>query len=502
MKKYVLLILFAFSFSHVGNPAIVYEGNAGDYPIRVVVRPPGVVPGLAEIFVQSLDHQVTEVKTQPMKWDAGVNGSPPADFAKQMFEQPDKFNAELWLMDFGSYSINVEVNGSKGIANAVVPVLSIATKRVEMDWMMKSILILLMSILVAGFVTIVGASISESTLDPGKIPDKLRRRKATYFMGFTFLFCISVLFGGKKWWNSIADIYYSNIFKPMDTELKLNSVENSYIVSIEITDPLWKSGRYAPFVPDHGKLIHSYFINKNLSTFGHVHPIMNKLNTDKFDLLLPENLEQGLYYVYSDVTHETGFSQTLLDTVEIFTSQIPSIQEIPSVDPDNSWSKINPNNSYFNSEFVFEDNSKMVWDNYLNEIESGFIAFNFKLIDEQNTPLPLEPYIDMGGHGIIYKKDGTQFIHIHPTGNFSMASQEVLYELKEGVEINPQELFCTFGFRNEEGKLVKNINSDGQVTFPPFEFREPGEYRIWIQVKSNGIVKTAVFDLNINSPNV
>ena len=45
---------------------------------------------------------------------------------------------------------------------------------------------------------------------------------------------------------------------------------------------------------------------------------------------------------------------------------------------------------------------------------------------------------------------------VNPTGNFSMASQEVLYELKEGVEINPQELFCTFGYRNEEEKLEKN----------------------------------------------
>ena len=85
------------------------------------------------------------------------------------------------------------------------------------------------------------------------------------------------------------------------------------------------------------------------------------------------------------------------------------------------------------------------------------LNFNFKLLDNQNNPLPLEPYIEMGGRGIIYKKDGSQFIHIHPTGNFSMASQEVLYELKEGVEINPQELFCTFGFRNEDGKLVQKM---------------------------------------------
>ena len=115
MIRYLFTILFlAFSFGHVGNPSIVYEGKAGEYPIRVVIRPPGVVPGLAEIFVHSLDGKIIEVKTQPMKWNTGVEGSPPADVASPMFEQPDKFTSELWLMDFGSYSINVDVDGKLG----------------------------------------------------------------------------------------------------------------------------------------------------------------------------------------------------------------------------------------------------------------------------------------------------------------------------------------------------------------------------------------------------
>jgi hypothetical protein len=27
--------------AHVGSPNVFYEGNAGPYPVRVVVRPPG-----------------------------------------------------------------------------------------------------------------------------------------------------------------------------------------------------------------------------------------------------------------------------------------------------------------------------------------------------------------------------------------------------------------------------------------------------------------------------
>ena len=46
-----------------------------------------------------------------------------------------------------------------------------------------------------------------------------------------------------------------------------------------------------------------------------MHPILNKQNTDKFELVIPKEFQEGKYYIYSDVTHETGFSQTLLDTV-------------------------------------------------------------------------------------------------------------------------------------------------------------------------------------------
>ena len=502
MIRYLFTILFlVFSFGHVGNPSIVYEGNAGEYPIRVVIRPPGVVPGLAEIFVHSLDGKITEVKTQPMKWNAGVEGSPPADVANPMFDQPDKFTSELWLMDFGSYSINVDVDGKLGKANAVVPVLSIATKRSEMNPIMKNVLMFLMALLIAGFVTIIGASIAESTLEQGIIPDERRAKKSKIFMGFALLFCIGVIFGGKKWWNNIADIYYSNLFKPMDTKSEIFTNGDVKVVSLEITDPLWKNGRYTPLVPDHGKLIHSYYLKDDLSVFGHVHPIINPENADRFDLALPKDLQNGIYYIYSDVTHETGFSQTLLDTVNITDNPSSNSDFIPKTDPDNSWMSANSQTDFDKSEFVFSDNSKMKWDNFESKINPGFVDFNFHLVDENNHPLPLQAYIEMGGHGIIFKKDGTQFIHIHPTGNFSMASQEVLYELKEGVEINPQELFCTFGFRNEDGKLVQNLNEDGRVTFPPFEFRESGEYRIWIQVKTSGNVKTATFDLNVIESN-
>ena len=173
---------------------------------------------------------------------------------------------------------------------------------------------------------------------------------------------------------------------------------------------------------------------------------------------------------------------------------------MPKVDPDNSIKQTISGSEFTHSKFEFDDESHLVWKEYQTQFNSGFIGMNFTLLDKNLKPLALEPYIEMGGHGVIYKKDGTQFIHIHPTGNFSMASQEVLFELKEGVEIHPQELFCTFGYRNEDGKLVENQIKDGKVTFPPFELIDEGEYRIWIQLKNNGNVKTGIFDFIVIDP--
>jgi len=40
--------------AHVGSPDTYYEGSAGPYRVRVIVRSAGVVPGLAQITVRLL----------------------------------------------------------------------------------------------------------------------------------------------------------------------------------------------------------------------------------------------------------------------------------------------------------------------------------------------------------------------------------------------------------------------------------------------------------------
>ena len=39
--------------AHVGSPDIFFEGSAGPYKLLVTIRPPQVIPGIAEIEIRS-----------------------------------------------------------------------------------------------------------------------------------------------------------------------------------------------------------------------------------------------------------------------------------------------------------------------------------------------------------------------------------------------------------------------------------------------------------------
>ena len=106
----------------VGSPNVVYETHAPPVPMRVIIRPPGVVPGLADIDVRVLTNGVRRVTVLPVHWRAGVEGAPPPDVAQPVEGEPNLYHAQLWLMVRGAYSVHVEVETANGTAKVIVPV--------------------------------------------------------------------------------------------------------------------------------------------------------------------------------------------------------------------------------------------------------------------------------------------------------------------------------------------------------------------------------------------
>ena len=188
--------------AHVGSPNVFYDGSAGPYPVRVIIRPPVVIPGLAEITVKLGETKASEVSVQPIQWKAGTKGAPPPDEAVPVPGAPGVWSAQLWFMRSSSYGVRVQVQGPAGPGEAVVPVTAVPMQVLGMDRGMSAILAALGLFLFAGAVTLVVSSVREGTLPPGEVPDEHRRRKARISGVLAAILLAFVLWQGRVWWNT------------------------------------------------------------------------------------------------------------------------------------------------------------------------------------------------------------------------------------------------------------------------------------------------------------
>ena len=134
MKIISFIILFITSiYADIGHYNFTFEGEAFNQTIRVLIKPPGVVPGIANITLNVFDQSIDSVKIQPVKWHgkitsyphlkAGPQGSPPADLLNKVEDEESFFFGELWLMDFGAYNINIELFKGKSSEIINIPII-------------------------------------------------------------------------------------------------------------------------------------------------------------------------------------------------------------------------------------------------------------------------------------------------------------------------------------------------------------------------------------------
>ena len=129
---------------------------------------------------------------------------------------------------------------------------------------------------------------------------------------------------------------------------------------------------------------------------------------------------------------------------------------------------------------------------YFNINEDNNLTFQTQNLI--GRPTVIEPYIQMGGHGAILKNDHSIFIHIHPIGTISMASQE-LYNQNDEIESSG---ICYFGSPDDSLKIYLE-DEKSILNFPPINLEQPGDYIMWIQAKSMGEIITQKFDFTVLS---
>jgi hypothetical protein len=471
--------------AHVGSPNVFYDGNAGPYPVRVIIRPPVVVPGLAEITVRLREGYAGDrnlrVTVQPVQYKAGLRGAPPPDVAVPVPGAPGTWSGELWLMVASSYSVRVHVQGAAGEGVAQVPVLAEPIRVLGMDRGLGIILACLGLFLFAGAVSIVGAAVREGSLPVTATADDRRRRRARVVVAAAILLFALALWGGKRWWDRVDGEAQSSLFKPFRTHATIALDGGRPVLTLAIDDP--RRHDWTPLIPDHGKLMHLFLVREpGLDAFAHLHPVAD--GADRFRVSLPP-LPAGTYRVYADVVHESGFPQTLVDRVTI-PAKLAAVQAAaPDADPDDSLRLTEPLGRAATAGpklALLEDGGSMLW--HQEPLRAGReVTLRFEVRGADGEPAALEPYMGMLSHAVISRDDGRVFVHLHPMGTVSMAAQQA-FERREGG---------TGGM-----KMTLESARPGTLSFP-YEFPQPGRYRLWVQVKIGGKVQTAVFDTGVGA---
>lgn len=504
--------------AHIGSPNVFLEGKAGEYPVRVVIRPPNVVPGLAEITVR-VQVPVQSVTVLPVFWRAGREGAPPPDEARLVRGETNLYSAELWLMKPGAYSVDVTIEGPRGKGTLIVPVNSMATNTRPMSRGYVIMLSALAMILFLGGLKLAGAIFGESRLDPGVLPTRKDRWRGRAAMALTAVALSLLAFGGKKWWDFEDRNYQNNaLYKPLPVSAQVRPEHDQLVLTIKV-DALESRGRWTPLIPDHGKLMHLFMVRDGEpGAFAHLHPV--KRGGEEFEVPLPP-LPSGQYHVYADVTHEDGFSETLIATAEVPPASLAmkrlwlgnSAEPICSTavaqmlatnlffppDPDDSW-QMN-SGAAASAPQVAETGGgyKIIWENPEHVGKNLDASLRFKLLTPDNQPAQIEPYMGMMGHAVVRRHDGAVFAHVHPVGTFSMAAQQFFVNGKPPKDSTLQAqpgLLVAEQTSPELHGHTNRVGAAGEISFP-YAFPEPGAYRFWVQLKSQGRILTGVFDATV-----
>jgi len=200
-----------------------------------------------------------------------------------------------------------------------------------------------------------------------------------------------------------------------------------------------------PVLPDHGHDMHLFLVSSD--HLAHLHPARSG---NDFVQQLPA-LPPGHYRMYADIVLSSGFPITgtaELDLPDLATCGAPT-------GDDSTWAS--------------GDAAHVVWDRPA-ELRAGAslaLAFHVEPADG------LEPYMGMVAHVEIVKTDGSVFAHLHPNGSVAMPALALAGDMM-------------------------NMSMDPHFTIP-FGFPQPGDYRIFVQIKRQGAVETAAFDAHVDA---
>jgi hypothetical protein len=477
------LLIFTSSVSaHVGSPDIFYEHAAGPYRLLVTIRPPLVIPGVAEIEVVSTSSELRELKITPLHLSGpGAQFAPTADHLQRSAENSTLFTGSLWLMEQGAWQVRIQAEGPQGQGEFSVPVPAVAQQALRMQKILAAGLFVLMLFLSVGAVSIVGASLRDGQLEPGTTPGPFQIRRARLIIRATAILVLATLFLARAWWNSIAQNHERKLYKLPQLSATL---EPPGRLILRLPDPgLWKGLQLTanPLIPDHNHLMHLFLIRlPELERFWHLHP--EQVERGVFCQDLPA-IPAGRYQIFADVVHQSGFPETMVAEIDL--PHVPG-KSLSGDDSEGAGTLLSRADRTRNS-LELCGGGRMVWERDSSPLKSRRASwFRFRVEDQAGKPADdLEYYMGMAGHVVFLKTDQTVFAHVHPSGTPPMA---MIALTQNGLT---SELGDAHVGHRKMGSLLSSV-----VSFP-YGFPQPGEYRIFVQIKRAGRVQTGVFDAQV-----
>jgi hypothetical protein len=445
-----------YALAHVGSPDIFHEGSAGPYRWLVAIRPPPVIPGVAEIEVRSATSGVRQVRIVPLPVAGpGAKFAPTPDIAQPPKDDPLFFTGSLWMMTFGAWQVRVSVDGDRGRGELAVPVPAMATRPPSMQRAVGIGLFALMLLLSFGAVSIMGASVREAQLDPAKPPSRASVRRSRIVMALTAVVIGVLLFLSHQWWNIEAARYQRYLYKPLGMTATMESPSR---LLLRMNNPGWFNRRMDDLLPDHNHLMHLFVLRMpQMDAVWHLHP--EQIEPGTFTHQLP-SIPAGRYKLFADIVHQNGLPETM--TTEL---DLPAITGAPLAGDDAGG--------------ILPQSSRIRWEHDGAPLRPKQVNwFRFRVNDDQGQPTrALELYMGMQGHAAFVKRDGTVFAHVHPSGSVPMAALQLV---AAGADLH----------------ALHGAHLPSVVSFP-YGFPSAGDYRIFVQVKRAGRVETAAFDTRV-----
>jgi len=444
-----------------------------------------MIPGVAQVQIRVLSGNAESITITPIFVNGKDQGLPPApDTMQQSAGDRHWFAGKVWLMGSGVWELHAEVSGREGTGKLAIPVPAYARSTLSMQRDLGVLLFGLMLLLAVGILSIAGAAAREGVLAPALVPSSRNLRLGRIAMSIAAVLVVTILALGNWWWNAqAADLKHTMLYSapPLEVHFQGNQL------TLKMDENFWHQTRKDQWsmslIPDHGHLMHLFLLRvPAMDRFYHLHP--EQISAGVFSAKLPA-VPSGNYKVFADIVRGTGFPETMVSEINL-----PDVAGEPFSGDDSGANAPAFAPGQVATASPLADGGRMIWEQDGTALKAGQVGwFRFRLEDAQHKPADdLEPYMGMAGHAEFVRSDMSVFAHIHPAGSVPMVS--LMIAQKDSVVMDHRALDHSAMDHDASQKLP------AEVSFP-YGFPQPGDYRLFVQVKRRGVVETGVFDAHV-----